>query len=70
MGLASEAITQSKENLRISQAYYDAGMNTITDLLDAQTLYRQAQDDYVAAYGLFKISEAQYLNSTGRGNGL
>ncbi|MDE5883150.1 MAG: TolC family protein [Muribaculaceae bacterium] len=66
MELASEAIAQSKENLRLNQAYYEAGMSTITDLLDAQTLYRQAQDDYVAAYGIFKLSEAQYLNATGR----
>lgn len=66
MAIASEAIVQSKENLRLSQAYYDAGMSTITDLLDAQTLHKQAQDDYVAAYGVFKLSEAQYLNATGR----
>lgn len=66
MEIASEAIAQSRENLRLNQAYYDAGMSTITELLDAQTLYRQAQDDYVAAYGLFKLSEAQYLNATGR----
>ncbi|HAB40935.1 MAG TPA: hypothetical protein DCE24_03675 [Porphyromonadaceae bacterium] len=66
MVLASEAIAQSKENLRLNQAYYDAGMSTITDLLDAQTLYRQAQDDYMGAYGVFKLSEAQYLNATGR----
>lgn len=66
MAIASEAIAQSKENLRLSQAYYDAGMSTITDLLDAQTLHKQAQDDYVAAYGVFKLSEAQYLNATGR----
>lgn len=66
MALASEAIVQSKENLRLNQAYYEAGMSTITDLLDAQTLYRQAQDDYTGAYGVFKLSEAQYLNATGR----
>lgn len=66
MQIASEAISQSAENLRLSQAYYDAGMNTITDLLDAQTLYRQAQNDYVSAYGVFRLSEAQYLNATGR----
>lgn len=66
MEIASEAIAQSKENLRLCQAYYDAGMNTITDVLDAQTLHHQAQDDYVAAYGAFKLSEAQYLNATGR----
>lgn len=66
MEIASEAIAQSNENLRLNQAYYEAGMSTITDLLDAQTLQRQAQDDYVAAYGAFKLSEAQYLNATGR----
>lgn len=66
MEIAYEAIAQSKENLRLSQAYYDAGMSTITDLLDAQTLNKQAKDDYVAAYGAFKLSEAQYLNVTGR----
>ena len=66
MAIAAEAIEQSKENLRLNQAYYDAGMSTITDLLDAQTLNRQALDDYTAAYGVFKLSEAQYLNATGR----
>lgn len=66
MAIAAEAIEQSKENLRLNQAYYDAGMSTITDLLDAQTLTRQALDDYTAAYGVFKLSEAQYLNATGR----
>lgn len=66
MSIAAEAITQSKENLRLNRAYYDAGMCTITDLLDAETMHRQAQDDYIAAYGAFKLSEAQYLNATGR----
>lgn len=68
MTIASEAIGQSKENLRLSQAYYDAGMNTITDVLDAQTLYHQAKQDFVAAFGTFKVMEAQYLNATGRLN--
>ncbi|MDE6556648.1 MAG: TolC family protein [Duncaniella sp.] len=66
MEIAVEAISQSKENLRLNKAYFEAGMSTITDLLDAQTLYRQAQNDYIAAYGVFRLSEAQYLNATGR----
>ena len=68
MMIAREAITQSEENLRLNKAYYEAGMSTITDLLDAQALDRQAKDDYISAYGLFKLSEAQYLDSTGRNN--
>lgn len=66
MLIAAESIRQSKENLRLNQAYYEAGMSTITDLLDAQTLYRQAQADYISAYGVFRMSQSQYLDATGR----
>lgn len=66
MSIAAESIRQSKENLRLNRAYYEAGMSTITDLLDAQTLYRQAQADYISAYGVFRMSQSQYLDATGR----
>lgn len=66
MSIAAEAIRQGAENLRLNQAYYEAGMSTITDLLDAQTLYRQAQSDYISAYGQFRMSQSQYLDATGR----
>lgn len=69
MEIAFEAIDQSKENLRLSRVYYEAGMNTITDLLDAETIYREAQDNFIAAYGAYRLSEAQYLSVTGRGAG-
>lgn len=66
MQIAAEAIAQSRENLRLNQAYYQAGISTITDLLDAQALYQQAQDDFIAAYGAARLSESQYLHATGR----
>lgn len=66
MRIAAESIRQSKENLRLNRAYYEAGMSTITDLLDAQTLYRQAQSDYISAYGVFRMSQSQYLDAIGR----
>ncbi|MCM1450106.1 MAG: TolC family protein [Clostridiales bacterium] len=66
MELSHRDIAQSRENLRITKAYYDAGMNTITDLLDAQTLYVESQSNYIAAYGNFEMSMTQYLNATGR----
>lgn len=66
MKLSNSDITQSRENLRITKAYYDAGMNTITDLLDAQTLYVEAQSKYIAAYGTFQLTISQYLDATGR----
>ncbi|MCM1163818.1 MAG: TolC family protein [Muribaculaceae bacterium] len=66
MEIAVEAMDQSAENLRITRAYYDAGMNTIADLLDAQTLYVKAQDEYIASVGTFMITGGEYLNATGQ----
>lgn len=68
MQLSGQDIEQSRENLRITRAYYDAGMNTITDLLDAQTLHVESVNNYIAAYGQFQLSISQYLNATGRLN--
>ncbi len=66
MEVAHQAIGQSSENLRLNREFYKAGTATITELLDAQTLNRQAIDNYIAAYGNFCTARAAYLNATGR----
>lgn len=66
MEIAGESIAQSAENLRLNQNFYNAGTITITDLLNAQTLYRQSQDKFVDAYGQFQIKKLTYLQATGR----
>lgn len=66
MSIAKESIAQATENLRLNRNYYDAGIVTITDLLEAQTLYRQSLDQYASAYGSFRTAQAAYLRATGR----
>lgn len=66
IGIAREAIAQSNENLRLNENYYHVGTVTITDLLKAQTLYRQAHDQFVDAYGDYQIKTVEYLQATGR----
>ncbi len=66
MEIAQESISQSAENLRLNQNFYDAGTTTITDLLNAQTLYLQSQDKFTDAYGQFQIKKLSYLQATGR----
>ncbi|MDE6007994.1 MAG: TolC family protein, partial [Muribaculaceae bacterium] len=66
MEIASETIEQSSENLRLSRLYYEAGMSTITDLLEAQMLNHRAVDKYNSSYGDFRCAIAEYLNATGR----
>lgn len=60
MEIAQQSIAQSAENLRLNRLYYEAGTATITDLLEAQTLHRQALDDYSASYGNFRSAIAEY----------
>lgn len=66
MAIAHESIAQATENLRLNENFYRVGASTITDLLDAQTLYRQAQDQYTEAYGAYCLSRAKYLDATGQ----
>ncbi len=66
MEISKESISQAEENLRLNQNYYKAGTTTVTDLLDAQTLYQQSQDKFVDAYGKFMIKKLAYLQATGR----
>lgn len=66
MSISHESIAQATENLRLNENYYRVGVSTITDLLDAQTLYRQSLDQYTEAYGAYRLCEAKYLDATGR----
>lgn len=62
--IAYEAIDQARENLRIYQAFYDAGTTTITDLLQAQALLRQTQDRFTEAQAQFNVAVNTYLIAT------
>lgn len=64
--IAMESIGQSAENLRLQTDYYQAGTCTMSDLLEAQTLYQQSRDRYVEAYAQYQVRRREYLQATGR----
>lgn len=64
--IALLSVEQSSENLRLNMDYYSAGTATMSELLDAQTLYQQSQDKYVEAYTNYELSKREYLQATGR----
>lgn len=64
--IAKLSIEQSSENLRLNTDYYASGTCSISDLLDAQTLYRQSRDKYVEAYAQYEVKKREYLQATGR----
>ena len=64
--IALLSVEQSSENLRLNMDYYSAGTATMSELLDAQTLYQQSRDKYVEAYTNYELSKREYLQATGR----
>ena len=66
MEIEMEGIAQSDENLYLNRMYYEAGMCTLSDLLEAETSRKEAGDRYVEAYGNFQTARSAYLISTGR----
>ena len=64
--IAVESIGQASENLRLQTDYYQAGTCTMSDLLEAQTLYQQSRDKYVESYAQYEVKKREYLQATGR----
>jgi len=57
---------QSDENLRIMNDRYENAMSTLTDLLDAQSQWQQAQSNLIEAQTQYKIYQTEYLKAVGR----
>jgi len=64
--LSEESIATAEENVRLSTAYYQAGTETLSDLLDAQSLLQQSRDQYTDDYTSYLIKRTQYLQTTGQ----
>lgn len=63
--LTKKALEQSEENLRISRDHYDAGMETISDYLEAQTIWQNAQAEHITAKTKLEIRKTEYLKASG-----
>lgn len=63
---ASLGRDQANENLRNMHNRYRNGMCSLTDLLDAQVQWQQAQSNWIEARTQCKINETEYLRVTGK----
>ena len=64
--ISQNSIGQSKENLRLHTDYYNAGTCTMSDLLEAQTMFQQSKDKFVENVTQYEIRKTEYLQSIGR----
>lgn len=63
---AESGSDQAKENLRVMRDRYSNGLSTLTDLLDAQSQWQQAESNRIEALTQYKIYETEYLRCTGQ----
>lgn len=64
--IATEAATKAaKENLDLAQGRYQVGVGSIIEITDAETLYADAQTNYVRTVYDYKIADAQLARAMG-----
>lgn len=65
VALTQTSVTQAEENMRLCENQYNAGMETIADLLEAQALWQKAMSDLTEAHAAQRIAYTTYLKCRG-----
>ena len=65
LSIAQRSIEQATENLRLNRDYYQAGISTMSDLLEAQLLYQQSLDKRTDAYTNYHNKLLAYKQAIG-----
>lgn len=63
--LAQKNADDARQNLKTTQDFYNAGMLPLSDLLEAQTLYKNAMDELADSRSNYRISLLKYKQLTG-----
>ena len=64
--LADRSLEQAEENQRVSKSEYEAGLETLSDYLEAQTLWQKAYATKVDAHFQMYLQYVKYLKAAGR----
>lgn len=64
--MSKSALAQAEENLRVSTNQYKAGMESLSDLLEAQTAWQKGYNDYICSCIEEQLAHLNYLKVTGQ----
>lgn len=64
--LTASSLTQAEENMRVSKEQYEAGMETLADYLEAQTVWQKATTDHINAKAFLQVSKTNYRKAAGK----
>ena len=63
---ARTSMAQASENLRVMTERYEEGMSNLTDLMDAQNQWHQANSDMIEASTQYQIYRVEWLRAIGK----
>ena len=64
--LAESSLKSAETNLKVCRDQYELGMETLVNVLEAQTQWSKCSSDYIEALADYKLSCTKYLKSIGR----
>ena len=65
IAIAKQNIAEATESLAETKASFDVGLNTTTDLLNAQAQWQEAQSQLIQTVAQFKVLETRWKKVTG-----
>lgn len=66
LAVLQRRIDEAREELRITEEMYDAGVSTSVEVLGSQTQLTEAQTDYVNTLFDYQIAQVRYAHATAR----
>lgn len=63
--ITQRSLEQAEENMRLARQQYDAGLEPLSDLLDAQALWQQASANHVVAKCQLQVAHTRLLKAQG-----
>lgn len=65
LNLCETAVEQATENMKLSQQQYEVGFETLSDYLEAQTVWQQCNANLVNARCQFQLAQVKLLKALG-----
>jgi outer membrane protein TolC len=66
VALTARSLEQAKENMRVSTDLYNAGMETLANYLEAQTVWQCAWMEHINAQTRQRFNLTYYLKAVGK----
>ena len=66
--MTSSSLEHAEENLNITRDNFDEGMNKLSDLLEAQSMWQEAYSEYIEAKTEYRLTETKLLKASGQLN--